>query len=139
MLHNYNTKSYVPPIGEDLQHDITEHGVSVHSDVTLLTRLSELSLSQNLMDGILSRFSVVKDDMPADLSDGFDKLSDFQKMDFVDSRYQQTLSDKKASFKSFIEDYDAKVKSLEDSQKRARLQKARENADAFYAQLFAND
>ena len=66
-IRNYKTKCYVPPIGEDLQHDFCDDGVSIHSDVTLLNRLSDMRLSQSLMDGILSRFGQIKDDMPQEI------------------------------------------------------------------------
>jgi hypothetical protein len=66
-IRNYKTKCYVPPIGEDLQHDFCDDGVSIHSDVTLLNRLSDMRLSQSLMDGILSRFTQIKDDMPNEI------------------------------------------------------------------------
>lgn len=138
-LRNYKTKSYVPPIGEDLQHDTTDQGVSVHSDITLLSRISDMRVSQTLADGILSRFAQVKDDMPQDLSDAFAKLDDWHKMDFTDSRYLQSLSDKKANLKSFIDDYDQKLKDVKESVQKQRLAKARANADAFMAELFADD
>ena len=91
-IRNYKTKCYIPPVGEDLQHDFCDSGISIHSDVTLLNRLSDMRLSQSLLDGILSRFSEVKDDMPKEISDKFDALDDFKKMDFTDSRYLQSLS-----------------------------------------------
>ena len=101
-IRNYKTKCYVPPIGEDLQHDVCEEGISFHSDITLLNRLSDMRISQSLMDGILSRFTQVKDDMPPELSEKFASLDDFKKMDFTDSRYLQSLSDKKSALSSFI-------------------------------------
>lgn len=139
MLHNYYNKSYVPPVGEDLQHDITDHGISIHSDVTLLSRISDMRVSQSLADGILSRFAQVKDDMPSELSEAYSKLDDWHKMDFADSRYLQSLSDKKSNLKSFIDDFDDKLKSVQEADKKARLAKARANADAFMQQLFADD
>ena len=85
-IRSYKTKCYVPPIGEDLQHDFCDDGVSFHSDVTLLNRLPDLRLSQSLMDGILSRFTQIKDDMPQEIKDKFSALDDFKKMEFTDSR-----------------------------------------------------
>ena len=90
-LRNYKTKCYVPPIGEDLQHDFSDDGVSIHSDITLLNRLSDMRLSQPLMDGILSRFTEIKDDLPNELKEKFSALDDFKKMEFTDSRYLQSL------------------------------------------------
>lgn len=138
-IRNYKTKCYVPPIGEDLQHDICDSGISIHSDVTLLNRLSDMRLSQSLMDGILSRFSQVKDDMPKEISDKFASLDDFQKMDFTDSRYLQSLSDKKSALSSFIEDFDKKLSEIEDEQVKQKLSKARENMDNYLLSMFSDD
>jgi hypothetical protein len=138
-IRNYKTKCYVPPIGEDLQHDFYDDGVSIHSDITLLNRLSDLRLSQSLMDGILSRFTEVKDDMPPELKDKFSALDDFQKMEFTDSRYLQSLSDKKSALSSFIDDFDKKVSELKDSEEKNKLASARKNLDNYILSMFSDD
>nr|QJB21512.1 MAG: hypothetical protein [Microvirus sp.] len=138
-IRNYKTKCYVPPIGEDLQHDICDDGISIHSDVILLNRLSDMRLSQSLMDGILSRFSQVKDDMPKEISDKFAALDDFKKMDFTDSRYLQSLSDKKSALSSFIDDFDKKLSEMKDSQEKNKLTSARKNLDNYILSMFSDD
>lgn len=138
-IRNYKTKCYVPPIGEDLQHDICEEGISFHSDVTLLSRLSDMRLSQSLMDGILSRFTEVKDDMPPELSEKFASLDDFKKMDFADSRYLQSLSDKKSALSSFIDDYDKKLSEMNDSDEKSKLASARKNLDNYILSMFSDE
>ena len=137
-IRNYKTKCYVPPIGEDLQHDFTDNGVSIHSDITLLNRLSDLRISQSLMDGILSRFAQIKDDMPKEISEKFSALDDFKKMDFADSRYLQSLSDKKSALSSFIEDYDKKLADLKDSEQKNKLASARKNLDNYILSMFSD-
>jgi hypothetical protein len=136
-IRNYKTKCYVPPIGEDLQHDFCDNGVSIHSDVTLLSRLSDMRLSQSLMDGILSRFSQVKDDLPQEIKDKFSALDDFKKMEFTDSRYLQSLSDKKSALSSFIDDYDKKVSEMKDSEEKTKLATARKNLDNYILSMFS--
>ena len=138
-IRNYKTKCYVPPIGEDLQHDFSEDGVSIHSDVTLLNRLSDMRLSQSLMDGILSRFNQIKDDMPKEILDKFSALDDFKKMDFTDSRYLQSLSDKKSALSSFISDYDKMVSEMKDSEEKNKLASARKNLDNYILSMFSDD
>ena len=138
-IRNYKTMCYVPPIGEDLQHDFCDEGVSFHSDVTLLNRISDMRISQSLMDGILSRFTQVKDDMPPELSEKFDALDDFKKMDFTDSRYLQSLSDKKSALSSFIDDYDKKLSEMKDSEEKAKLASARKNMDNYILSMFSDD
>lgn len=137
-IRNYKTKCYVPPIGEDLQHDFCDDGVSIHSDITLLNRLSDMRLSQSLMDGILSRFTEIKDDMPQEIKDKFSALDDFKKMDFTDSRYLQSLSDKKSALSSFIDDFDNKVSELKDSEEKEKLASARKNMDNYILSLFSD-
>lgn len=138
-IRNYKTKCYVPPIGEDLQHDFCDDGVSIHSDVTLLNRLSDMRLSQSLMDGILSRFTEIKDDMPQELQDKFSSLDDFKKMEFTDSRYLQSLSDKKSALSSFIDEFDKKVSEMKDSEEKSKLASARKNLDNYILSMFSDD
>lgn len=138
-IRNYKTKCYVPPIGEDLQHDFCNDGVSIHSDVTLLNRLSDMRLSQSLMDGILSRFTEIKDDMPQEIRDKFSALDDFKKMEFTDSRYLQYLSDKKTALSSFIDDFDNKVSEMKDSEEKQKLAEARKNLDNYILSMFSGE
>jgi hypothetical protein len=137
-IRNYKTKCYVPPVGEDLQHDFCDDGVSIHSDVMLLNRISDMRLSQSLMDGILSRFTQLKDDMPEEIKDKFSALDDFKKMDFTDSRYLQSLSDKKSALSSFIDDFDKKVSDMKDSEQKKKLASARQNLDNYILSLFSD-
>lgn len=138
-IRNYKTKCYIPPVGEDLQHDFCDDGVSIHSDITLLNRLSDMRLSQSMMDGILSRFTQVKDNMPQEIKDKFADLDDFKKMDFTDSRYLQSLSDKKSALSSFIDDYDKKVSEMNESEEKTKLAAARKNLDNYILSMFSDD
>lgn len=116
---------YVKPIGEELQHQIVDSNtVCLHSDVFILTRLSELKLSQNMVDIINNRLQEVKDSMPENLRQSFDKLDDFQKMDMTDSRYTQFLSDKIEKTKAFMAQLDDEVKKAKDSEDSEKLKKA---------------
>lgn len=138
-IRNYKTKCYIPPVGEDLQHDFFDDGVSIHSDVTLLNRISDLRISQSLMDGILSRFTEIKDDMPDELREKFSALDDFKKMEFTDSRYLQSLSDKKSALSSFIDEFDKKVSELKDSEEKQKLASARKNLDNYILSMFSDE
>jgi hypothetical protein len=116
---------YVKPIGEELQHQVvSKDTVCLHSDIYVLTRLSELKLSQNMVDIITNRLQEVKDSMPTDLRQSFDKLDDFQKMELTDSRYQQFLSDKIEKTKAFMSQLDDAVKNAKDSDDMEKLRKA---------------
>lgn len=116
---------YVRPIGEELQHQtVGSDTVCLHSDSYILTRLSEMKLSQNMVDIITNRLQEVKDSMPDNLRQSFDKLSDFEKMDLTDSRYQQWLSDKVEKTKDFMSQLDSEVKKAKDSEDMEKLKKA---------------
>lgn len=116
---------YVRPIGEELQHQsVGSDTVCLHSDSYILTRLSEMKISQNMVDIITNRLQEVKDSMPDNLRQSFDKLDDFQKMDITDSRYQQWLSDKVEKTQDFMSQLDSEVKKAKDSEDTEKLKKA---------------
>ena len=116
---------YVKPIGEELQHQtVGSDTVCLHSDLYLLTRLSDLKISQNMVDIITNRLQEVKDSMPENLRQSFDKLDDFQKMDITDSRYTQFLSDRIEKTKVFMSQLDDEVKKAKDSEDSEKLKKA---------------
>lgn len=116
---------YVRPIGEELQHQtVGSDTVCLHSDSYILTRLSEMKISQNMVDIITNRLQEVKDSMPDNLRQSFDKLNDFEKMDLTDSRYQQWLSDKVERTKDFMSQLDSEVKKAKDSEDMEKLKKA---------------
>ena len=116
---------YVRPIGEELQHQtVGTDTVCLHSDSYILTRLSEMKISQNMVDIITNRLQEVKDSMPDNLRQSFDKLDDFQKMDITDSRYQQWLSDKVEKTMDFMSQLDSEVKKAKDSEDAEKLKKA---------------
>ena len=97
-----------------------------------------MRLSQSLMDGILSRFTQIKDDMPQEIQDKFSSLGDFEKMEFTDSRYLQSLSDKKSALSSFIDDFDKKVSEMKDSEEKTKLATARKNLDNYILSMFSD-
>ena len=116
---------YVRPIGEELQHQtVGSDTVCLHSDSYILTRLSEMKISQNMVDIITNRLQEVKDNMPDNLRQSFDKLNDFEKMDMTDSRYQQWLSDKVEKTKDFMYQLDSEIKKAKDSEDIEKLKKA---------------
>ena len=96
-------------------------------------------LTKFLMDGILSRFTQIKDDMPEEIRDKFSALDDFRKMEFTDSRYLQSLSDQKSALSSFIEDFDTKVSEMKDSEEKTKLASARKNLDNYILSMFSDE
>lgn len=127
---------YIAPIGEELQHvKVDENRIFLHSDAYLLTHIAEMKVSQNMLDIISNRLQEVKDTMPSDLREQYDKLSDFEKMDMTDSRYAQNLSDRINKTKKFMADMDSKVQELKDSEESKKLSEARKSLNDFIVRL----
>lgn len=128
--------TYIPPIGEDLQHIIvSDDCTKLHSDIYLLHHIGELNVSNNLVDAITSRLQSVSDFMPDDLRQSFDKLDDFEKMEVTDSRYAQWVSDKVSRTKQFMKDFDTAVSKLKDNEETQKLKAAQKNLRDFILRL----
>lgn len=137
----YNEFStYIPPIGEDLQHTkVSDDCTKLHSDIYLLHHIGELNVSNNLVDAITSRLQSVSDSMPEDLRQSFDKLDDFEKMEVTDSRYAQWVSDRVSRTKQFIKDYDTAVSKMQDNEETQKLKAAQKNLRDFILRLSSDD
>ena len=132
--------TYIPPIGEDLQHTIvSDDCTKLHSDIYLLHHIGELNVSNNLVDAITSRLQSVSDSMPDDLRQSFDKLDDFEKMEVTDSRYAQWVSDKVSRTKQFMKDFDTAVSKLKDDEETQKLKAAQKNLRDFILRLGSTD
>lgn len=128
--------SYIPPIGEDLQHTkVSDDCTKLHSDIYLLHHIGDLNISNNLADAIKSRLQSVSDFMPDDLRQSFDKLDDFQKMEVTDSRYAQWVSDKVSRTKQFMKEYDTALSKFKDSEETEKLKAAQKNLRDFILRL----
>lgn len=128
--------TYIPPIGEDLQHTkVSDDCTKLHSDIYLLHHIGELNISNNLVDAITSRLQSVSDFMPDDLRQSFDKLDDFEKMEVTDSRYAQWVSDKVSRTKQFMKDFDTAVSKLKDDEETQKLKAAQKSLRDFILRL----
>ena len=132
--------SYIPPMGEDLQHTkVSDNCTKLHSDLYLLHHIGELNVSNNLVDAIQARLQSVADSMPDDLRASFDKLDDFEKMEVTDSRYAQWVSDRVSRTKQFMSDYDKAIQSLNDSDETIKLKSAQKQLRDFILRLGSSD
>lgn len=134
-LKNYGCSVYVPPVGEELQIEDFGTSVSYHTDTYLLAKMSQLNLSQNMQDLILSRFQQVKDSLPPELADQVNKLSDEDKIKQTDSRYAQFLSDRTNNLKSLMKKFEDFTKEVEDKEERAKLDSANKSLRDFILRL----
>lgn len=123
-LKNFGCSVYVPPVGEELQIEDFGTSVSYHTDTYLLAKMSQLNLSQNMQDLIVSRFQQVKDSLPPELAEQVNKLSDEEKIKQTDSRYAQFLSDRTNNLKSLMKKFEDYTKEVEDIEERAKLDSA---------------
>lgn len=132
--------TYIPPIGEDLQHTkVSDDCTKLHSDIYLLHHIGELNVSNNLVDVITSRLQSVSDSLPDDLRQSFDKLDDFEKMEVTDSRYAQWVSDKVSRTKQFMKDFDTAVSKLKDNEETQKLKAAQKSLRDFILRLGSDD
>lgn len=139
MFHN-EFLTYIPPIGEDLQHTkVSADCTKLHSDIYLLHHIGELNVSNNLVEAITSRLQSVSDFMPEELRQSFDKLDDFEKMDVTDSRYAQWVSDKVSRTKQFMKDYDSVISKLKDNEETKKLKDAQKNLRDFILRLGSSE
>lgn len=134
-LKNYGCSVYVPPVGEELQIEDFGTSVSYHTDTYLLAKMSQLNLSQNMQDLIVSRFQQVKDSLPSELAQQVDKLSDEEKITQTDSRYAQFLSDRTNNLKSLMKKFEDFTKEVEDKEERAKLDSANKSLRDFIIRL----
>lgn len=135
-MFNNEFLTYIPPIGEDLQHTkVSDDCTKLHSDIYLLHHIGELNVSNNLIDAITSRLQSVSDSMPDDLRQSFDKLDDFEKMEVTDSRYAQWVSDKVSRTKQFMKDFDTAVSKLKDNEETQKLKAAQKSLRDFILRL----
>lgn len=134
-LKNYGCSVYVPPIGEELQIEDFGTSVSYHTDTYLLAKMSQLNLSQNMQDLIVSRFQQVKDSLPPELAEQVNKLSDEEKIKQTDSRYAQFLSDRTNNLKSLMKKFEDFTKEVEDKEERAKLDSANKSLRDFIIRL----
>lgn len=138
-LKNYGCSVYVPPVGEELQIEDFGTSVSYHTDTYLLAKMSQLNLSQNMQDLIVSRFQQVKDSLPPELADQVNKLSDEEKIKQTDSRYAQFLSDRTNNLKSLMKKFEDFTKEVEDKEERAKLDSANKSLRDFILRLSRSD
>lgn len=128
--------SYLPPIGEDLQHTkVSDECTKLHSDIYLLHHIGDLNVSNNLVDAITSRLQSVSDSMPEELRQSFEKLGDFEKMEVTDSRYAQWISDKVSRTQQFMQEYDSAISKLKDNEETRKLKAAQKNLRDFILRL----
>lgn len=139
--------SYLPPLGEQFQHEITSDTTLLHTDVYLLFNMANLSIGDRIADCILERCNKARisyDDNSTGLS--FDDALTSAVPEAFDSdtlndagRFNQSLNAQKQKIESKlkrIDDYRAKLKS---DKERAKLDKLISNLRSHLNSVFGDD
>lgn len=127
-----NKVVYVPPVYEDVQHEVTSVDAnnnplrtSFHTDVSLLLRIDSLRTDAQTLREIKESLQPMIDssNFRAQFEETFGSLTDDQLINSCPSRYTQTASEKM----SYLKELAAKDKEVRD--KAAAALKAKEEKD----------
>jgi hypothetical protein len=135
-----NKVVYVPPVYEDIQHEITSVDdknnplrASFHTDVSLLQRIDNLRVDAQTLREIKESLQPMIDNsnFRSQFEDTFGSLTDDELIYSCPSRYVQTASEKMSYLKELaVKDKDARDKAaaaLKDKEEKVKAEK--ENAD----------
>ena len=135
-----NKVVYVPPVYEEVQHEVTSVDdknnplrTSFHSDVSLLLRIDQMRLDAQSLLEIKESLQPMIDtsNFRSQFEETFGSLTDDDLIMSCPSRYTQTASEKMSYLKELAaKDKDARDKAasaLKDQQEREKAEK--ENAD----------
>lgn len=127
-----NKVVYVPPVYEEVQHEITSVGenntplrTSFHTDVSLLLRIDRMRLDAQTILEIKESLQPMIDNsnFRSEFEDTFGSLTDDELIHSCPSRYTQTASEKM----SYLKELAAKDKDVRD--KAAAAAKEKEEKD----------
>jgi hypothetical protein len=135
-----NKVVYVPPVYEDIQHEVTSVDdknnplrTSFHTDVSLLQRIDNLRADAQTLREIKESLQPMIDNsnFRSQFEETFGSLTDDELINSCPSRYVQTASEKMSYLKELaVKDKDARDKAaaaLKDKEEKVKAEK--ENAD----------
>ena len=135
-----NKVVYVPPVYEEVQHEVTSVDdknnplrTSFHSDVSLLQRIDSLRADAQTIHEIKDSLQPMIDNsnFRAEFEQTFGSLTDDELINSCPSRYTQTASEKMTYLKELaVKDKDAREKAaaaLKDKEEKEKAEK--ENAE----------
>lgn len=131
---------YVPPVYEEVQHEVTSVDdkntplrTSFHTDVSLLQRIENLRLDAQTLREIQESLQpmIETSNFRSEFEETFGSLTDDELINSCPSRYVQTASEKMSYLKELaIKDKDARDKAaaaLKDKEEKEKAEK--DNAD----------
>lgn len=135
-----NKVVYVPPVYEDVQHEVTSVDdqnnplcTSFHTDVSLLQRIDNMRIDAQTLREIKESLQPMIDssNFRSEFEESFGSLTDEELINSCPSRYVQTASEKMSYLKELaIKDKEVRDKAaaaLKDKQEKEKAEK--ENAD----------
>lgn len=140
-----NKVVYVPPVYEEIQHEVTsvdENNVplrtSFHTDVSLLQRIDSLRYDAQTLASLKESLQPMIDNsnFRAQFEDTFGSLTDDELINSCPSRYTQTASEKMSYLKELAAlDKDAREKAAAAAKEKEEKDKIEKENSEFQARL----
>lgn len=135
-----NKVVYVPPVYEEVQHEVTSVDdknnplrTSFHTDVSLLQRIDNMRVDAQLLREVKESLQPMIDssNFRSQFEDTFGSLTDDELISSCPSRYVQTASEKMSYLKELaVKDKEARDKAAAALKEKEEKEKAeKENAD----------
>lgn len=136
---------YVPPVYEDVQHEVTsvdDNNVplrtSFHTDVSLLQRIEHMRVDAQTLREIKESLQPMIDNsnFRNEFEDAFGSLTDDELINSCPSRYTQTASEKMSYLKELAaKDKDAREKAAAVAKEKEEKDKLEKENQAFQSRL----
>lgn len=132
---------YIKPLGDELQHELLEDSICLHTDVFLLMNLQNLSVAERIADDVIDRFKSPPDS-PDSFTSVLSKSTDGtlfnDTMDYT-SRYDCTLNSQRSRVLSKLKQIDDYQQSLKDSKQSQKLKIMKDRMQKYFEEQFGID
>jgi len=140
-----NKVVYIPPVYEEIQHEVTSVDennnplrTSFHTDVSLLQRIESLRYDAQTLESLKESLQPMIDNsnFRSQFEDVFGSLTDEDLINSCPSRYTQTASEKMSYLKELAaKDKDAREKAAAAAKEKAEKDKIEEENKEFQTRL----
>ena len=140
-----NKVVYVPPVYEEVQHEVTSVDdnnsplrTSFHTDVSLLQRIDSLRADSQTIREIKESLQPMIDtsNFRSEFEETFGSLTDDELIDSCPSRYNQTASEKMSYLKELAaKDKDARDKAAAEAKEKLEQEKIEKENKEFQSRL----
>lgn len=136
---------YVPPVYEEIQHEVTSVGkdncplrTSFHTDVSLLQRIDRMRIDAQTLREVKESLQPMIDNsnFRSEFEDVFGSLTDEELIDSCPSRYTQTASEKMSYLKELAaKDKEARVRAAASAKEKEEKDKLEKENQEFQSRL----